>query len=173
MGQNQLTNSNFMSQTDPDILRAKFNIPPDMTLNIYYVEDAGENIIENGFNYEEPPQTDKQHIQLMKQKFNIPPNMTVNTYYMGNSSDDINNAFNEPDNQVIYNPVPAPRMNFEFEDQISVPSSPIMSPISSTDEENEEDELEYEKVFGNSFSQEYLERSLPENLLIHQNNPQT
>merc|ERR1712055_953453 len=94
MGQNQLTNSNFMSQTDPDILRAKFNIHPDMTVNIYYVEDAGENIIENGFNYEEPPQTDKQHIQLMKQKFNIPPNMTVNTYYMGNSSDDINNAFN-------------------------------------------------------------------------------
>ena len=71
-----------MSQTDPDILRAKFNIRPDMTLNIYYVEDAGENIIENGFNYEEPPQTDKQHIQLMKQKFNIPPNMTVNTIVM-------------------------------------------------------------------------------------------
>merc|ERR1712208_97369 len=107
--------------------------------------DDGQNII-NGFNYEEPPQTDKQHIQLMKQKFNIPPNMTVNTYYTGNSSDDINNAFNEPNNQVIYNPVPAPRMNFEFEDQISVPSSPI----SSTDEENEEDELEYEKVFGNN-----------------------
>ena len=141
MSQNQLTNSNFMSQTDPDILREKFNIPADMTVNIYYVEDVGENII-NGFNYEEPPQTDKQHIQLMKQKFNISPNMTVNTYYMGNSSDDINNAFNEPDNQVIYNPVPAPRMNFEFEDHIPVPFSPIMSPISSTDEENDEDELE-------------------------------
>merc|ERR1712208_250398 len=117
--------------------------------------DDGQNII-NGFNYEEPPQTDKQHIQLMKQKFNIPPNMTVNTYYMGNSGDDINNAFNEPDNQVIYNPVPAPRMNFEFEDHIPVPFSPIMCPISSTDEENEEDELEYERVFGNNFSQEYL-----------------
>merc|ERR1712208_196677 len=105
--------------------------------------DDGQNII-NGFNYEETAQSDKQHIQLMKQKFNIPPNMTVNTYYMGNRGDDINNAFNEPDNHVIYNPVPAPRMNFEFEDKIPVPFSPIMSPISSTDEENEEDELEYE-----------------------------
>ena len=76
----------------------------------------------------------------------------------------------EPDNQVIYNPVPAPRMNFEFEDHFPVSSSPIMSPISSTDEE---DELEYEKVLGNNFSQEYLEPSLPQHLLIHQNNPQT
>ena len=73
----------------------------------------------------------------------------------------------------MYNPVPAPRMNFEFEDHFPVSSSPIMSPISSTDEENEEDELEYERVFGNNFSQEYLEPSLPEHLLIHQNNPQT
>merc|ERR1712074_125806 len=96
-----------------------------------------------------------------------------NTYYMGNSGDDINNGFNEPEYQVIYNPVPAPRMNFEFEDHIPVPSSPIMSPSSSTDEENEEDELDYERVFGNNFSQEYLEPNLPDHLLIHQNNPQT
>merc|ERR1712030_228555 len=66
-----------------------------------------------------------------------------------------------------------PRMNFEFEDHIPVRFSPIMSPISSTDEENEEDELDYERVFGNNFSQEYLEPSLTEHLLIHQNNPQT
>merc|ERR1712030_4203 len=66
-----------------------------------------------------------------------------------------------------------PRMNFEFEDHIPVRFSPIMSQISSTDEENEEDELDYERVFGNNFSQEYLEPSLPEHLLIHQNNPQT
>merc|ERR1712105_402549 len=115
MGQKQLTydtaNSNFMSPTDPDILRVKFNIPADMTLNIYYVEDDGTNIL-NGFNYEETPQSDKQHIQLMKQRFDIPDNIRVNTYYMGNSSDDVNNAFNEPDTQVIYNPVPAPRINF-------------------------------------------------------------
>merc|ERR1712030_197374 len=121
------------------------------------------------------PQTDKQHIQLMKQRFNIPDNIRVNTYYMGNSGDDINNAFNEPDKQVMYNSVPAPRMNFEFEDHIPVPFSPITSPSSSTDEENEEDELDYERIFGNNFSQsrEYLEPSLPEHFLIHQNNPQT
>merc|ERR1712105_516074 len=79
------------------------------------------------------------------------------------------------DNQVAFNPGPVspPQMNFEFEDQIPVPFSPIMSPISSTDEENEEDELDYERVFGNNCSQEYLEPSLPEHLLIHQNNPQT
>merc|ERR1712208_153191 len=78
-------------------------------------------------------------------------------------------------NQVAFNPEPVspPQMNFEFEDQIPVPFSPVMSPISSTDEENEDDELEYERVFGNNFSQEYLEPSLPELLLIHQNNPQT
>merc|ERR1712215_455804 len=56
-------------------------------------------------------------------------------------------------------------MKFESENH-----SPVMSPISSTDEE---DELEYEKVLGNDFSQEYLEPSLPQHLLIHQNNPQT
>merc|ERR1711936_425463 len=56
-------------------------------------------------------------------------------------------------NQVAFNPDPVspPRMNFEFEDQIPVPFSPILSPISSTDEENEEDELEYERIF--NFSQ--------------------
>merc|ERR1712030_4373 len=49
-----------------------------------------------------------------------------------------------------------------------------MSPSSSTDEENEEDELDYERIFGNfSQSREYLEPSLQEHLLIHQTNPQT
>merc|ERR1712082_365680 len=47
------------------------------------------------------------------------------------------------DNQVAFNPGPVspPRMNFKFEDHIPVPFSPVMSPCSSTDEENEEDEL--------------------------------
>ena len=80
------------------------------------------------------------------------------------------------DNQVAYNAgsVSPPRMNFQFEDHIPVPLSPIISPSSSTDEENEEDELDYERIFGNNFSQsrEYLEPSLPEHVLSHQNNTQ-
>merc|ERR1712208_103023 len=85
------------------------------------------------------------------------------------------NVMLNQENEIEFNPeaVSPPRMNFEYEDQIPIPFSPIMSPISSTDEETEGDELEYERVFGNNFSQEYLEPSLPEHLLIHQSNPQT
>merc|ERR1712236_148503 len=77
------------------------------------------------------------------------------------------------DNQVAFNPGPVspPRMNFEFEDHIPVPFSPIMSPSFSTDEEDEENELDYERVFNFSQASEYLEPSLPEHLLIHQNKP--
>ena len=76
----------------------------------------------------------------------------------------------DENNQVPYTtePVSPPRMNFEYEDTIPVPLSPLMSSDSSEEEEeNEEDELQYERVFGNN-SREYLEPSLPEHLLIHQ-----
>ena len=49
VGQKQLTydisNSNFMSQPNPDILRQRFNIPANMTVNTYYVGDDGDDII--------------------------------------------------------------------------------------------------------------------------------
>ena len=59
-------------------------------------------------------------------------------------------------------------MNFEYEDTIPVPLSPLWSSDSSEEEEeNDDDELQYEKVFGNT-PREYLEPSIPEHLLIHQ-----
>ena len=106
IGQKKVTfdtaSSNFMTPTDPNILREKFNIPPDMTLNVYYVEDDGTNIL-NGFNYEQPPQSEEQHIHLIKQRFDIPDNMKVSSYYVGNSINDIrceesSPAFNVLDN---------------------------------------------------------------------------
>ena len=51
------------------------------------------------------------------------------------------NVMLNQENEIEFNPeaVSPPRMNFEYEDQIPIPFSPIMSPISSTDEENEGD----------------------------------
>ena len=54
MGQYDTANSNFITPTDPNILREKFNIPPDMTLNVYYAGDDGTNILD-GFNHDQPP----------------------------------------------------------------------------------------------------------------------
>ena len=78
------------------------------------------------------------------------------------------------DNQVTYNPGPIspPRMNLEFEEHVPVQFSPIMSPTSSTDEEDTLDELDYERNFGTNFSREYVEPSLPEHVLSPQNNTQ-
>ena len=77
-----------MTPTDPNILRAKFDIPPEMTLNVYHVEDDGTNIL-NGFNYFQPPQSEEQHIHLIKQRFDIPDNIKVSSDYVGNSINDI------------------------------------------------------------------------------------
>ena len=77
-----------MTPTDPNILRAKFDIPPEMTLNVYYAEDGSTNIL-NGFNYFQPPQSEEQHIHLIKQRFDIPDNIKVSSDYVGNSINDI------------------------------------------------------------------------------------
>ena len=58
MGQKQLTfdisNSNFMSQPNPELIRQRFNIPDDIRVNTYYVGDDGDDII-NAFSSEESP----------------------------------------------------------------------------------------------------------------------
>ena len=83
MGQKQLTfdisNSNFMSQPNEDMLRSKFNIPPNVTVNTYYVGDNGDDII-NAFSSQRSPQSPKTHIQCVsKVKLHLPSNHTLET----------------------------------------------------------------------------------------------
>ena len=85
MGQSQkqltfdVSNSNFMSQPNEAMLRSKFNIPPNVHVNTYYVGDNGDDII-NAFSSQRLPQSPKTHIQCVSRvKLHLPSNHTLET----------------------------------------------------------------------------------------------
>ena len=84
-----------MTPMNPNILREKFDIPPEMTLNVYHVEGVNANLL-NGFNYFQPSKSEEEHIHFIKQRFEIPDNIKVSSDYVGNSMIDISCEEDEP-----------------------------------------------------------------------------
>ena len=94
-----------MTPMNPNILREKFDIPPEMTLNVYHVKGVNANLL-NGFNYFQPSKSEEEHIHFIKQRFEIPDNIKVSSDYFGNSMIDISceegsPAFNDQHHLVL------------------------------------------------------------------------
>ena len=47
-----LSNANFMSEQDPEILRAQFDIPKDAPINTHYIGESPDSDIVNAFSSE-------------------------------------------------------------------------------------------------------------------------
>ena len=68
-----------MSQPNEAMLRSKFNIPPNVHVNTYYVGDNVDDII-NAFSSQRSPQSPKNHIQCVSRvKLHLPSNHTLET----------------------------------------------------------------------------------------------
>ena len=74
-----VTDSNFMSPQNPELIRQKFNIPDDVRVNSYFVGN-GEDDVVNAFSSQESPQNLKQHILCVsKVKVRLPSRCILET----------------------------------------------------------------------------------------------
>merc|ERR1712215_110891 len=75
-----LSNANFMSEQDPKILRAQFNIPKEGKINTHYVGESPDCDIVNAFSSQKTPQRLKAHIQCVSQvELCLACNQTIQT----------------------------------------------------------------------------------------------
>ena len=74
-----VSNSNFMSPQNTELIRKKFNIPDDVRVNTYFVGNDHDDVV-NAFSSEESPQNLKQHIQCVsKIKVRLPSTCILET----------------------------------------------------------------------------------------------